>query len=127
VAPSVAAPEAAPALQRVAVKHGRIAAEQRTKGLKGRLRAEEPTTERTAPGLHVKPVHPVHPAHPAKPVHVAKKPHAAPREKPAPRPKQHERVTPPAPSHEKKQHDPAVTVPTPTVSTPTETTPAHKN
>jgi RNA polymerase sigma-70 factor (ECF subfamily) len=131
---SAAAPTAAPAkvaaapvLQRTAVKHGRIAAEVRTKDVGPRLRSEEPTTERTTPALHVKPAHPVHPVQPVKKAHPLKKAHPTtpapvhkanshkptvpPPPPPPPAPKPHAKTTPEAP----------VTVPT----TPAEPAPQH--
>jgi RNA polymerase sigma-70 factor (ECF subfamily) len=104
------------------VKHGRIAAEQPTKNLAGRLREEAPTTDRTAAIAGAKPAHPahpVHPAHPAHPAHPVKKAHPAHpvnngQTKQAEKPKQHKPVTPPpppAPTHDKKPHDETVTSP----------------
>lgn len=118
---------AAPALQRTAVKHGRIAAEVPTKDIGPRLRSEEPTTERTNPVLHVKPAHPVHPVHPVQPVkkaHPLKKAHPT---TPAPvhKPNTHKPASPPPPPapkpHAKQIPEAPVTAPT----TPVETAPQH--
>jgi RNA polymerase sigma factor (sigma-70 family) len=132
---AAAAPAVKRALQHAAVKHGRIAAEQRTPNLEGRLRAEGPTTDRTAAKTQSKPAQRVHPAHPvqrAHPTHAAnrgqlkKATHHA-----TPKPKKHTQVTPPPPppappEHEKKPKSPTQpSVSVPVSTTPVVTTPVH--
>jgi RNA polymerase sigma factor (sigma-70 family) len=128
--PAVAAPVATRVLERAVTKHGRLAAEQRTKNLQGRLREEEPTTERTSPVLHIKPAHPVPPVHPvekAHPVHPGHPAYPVTKVKAPPKPPKAKKnaavVTPPvppAPKHEKQPHQTPVTP-----STSSSTPPAH--
>jgi RNA polymerase sigma factor (sigma-70 family) len=128
-----ATPAAKRVLRHTAVKHGRIAAEQRTNNLKGRLQAEGPTTDATAAkAAEARPAHPVHPAHPVQKAHPAHPAHVAqPKKAAPPKAEKHTRVTPPPPpappKPEKKPHDPTVSVPLPTLPVPTPgvTTPVH--